>query len=60
MLVVQQFVVTLQAFKDLLGDSGVYFKNNNLEDLKQTVDRLVKRYEGIFIMNQKKHIENIP
>ena len=27
-------------FKDLLGDSGVYFKNNNLEDLKQTVERL--------------------
>ena len=44
-------------FKDLLGDSGVYFKNNNLEDLKQTVERLVKSDMGAIYNNQKKHID---
>ena len=44
-------------FKDLLGDSGVYFKNNNLEDLKQTVERLVKDDMGAIYTNQKKHID---
>ena len=44
-------------FKDLLGDSGVYFKNNNLEDLKQTVERLVKDDMGAIYNNQKKHID---
>ena len=44
-------------FKDLLGDSGVYFKNNNLEDLKQTVERLVKSDMRAIYNNQKKHID---
>ncbi|MDA9198301.1 glycosyltransferase family 4 protein [Acidimicrobiia bacterium] len=44
-------------FKDLLGDSGVYFKNNNLEDLKQTVERLVESDMGAIYNNQKKHID---
>ena len=44
-------------FKDLLGDSGVYFKNNNLEDLKQTVERLVKSDMGAIYNIQKKHID---
>jgi len=44
-------------FKDLLGDSGVYFKNNNLEDLKQTVERLVKSDMKAIYNNQKKHID---
>ena len=44
-------------FKDLLGDTGVYFKNNNLEDLKQTVERLVKSDMGAIYNNQKKHID---
>tara|TARA_B110000444_G_scaffold76252_1_gene71916 strand:- start:5426 stop:6409 length:984 start_codon:yes stop_codon:yes gene_type:complete len=44
-------------FKDLLGDSGVYFKNNNLEDLKQTVEQLVKSDMGAIYNNQKKHID---
>ena len=44
-------------FKDLLGDSGVYFKNNNLEDLKQTVERLVKSDMRAIYNNQKKHLD---
>ena len=44
-------------FKDLLGDTGVYFKNNNLEDLKQTVERLVKSDMRAIYNNQKKHID---
>ena len=44
-------------FKDLLGDTGVYFKNNNLEDLKQTVEQLVKSDMGAIYNNQKKHID---
>ena len=44
-------------FKDLLGDSGVYFKNNNLEDLKQTVERLVKSDMRAIYNKQKKHID---
>lgn len=44
-------------FKDLLGDTGVYFKNNNLEDLKQTVERLFKSDMGAIYNNQKKHID---
>ncbi|MDA9862870.1 glycosyltransferase family 4 protein [Acidimicrobiia bacterium] len=44
-------------FKDLLGDSGVYFKNNDLEDLKQTVERLVKSDMRAIYNNQKKHID---
>ncbi|MDC0871500.1 glycosyltransferase family 4 protein [Acidimicrobiia bacterium] len=44
-------------FKDLLGDSGVYFKNNNLEDLKQTVERLVRSDMRAIYNNQKKHID---
>lgn len=44
-------------FKDLLGDSGVYFKNNNLEDLKQTVERLFKSDMGAIYNKQKKHID---
>lgn len=44
-------------FKDLLGDTGVYFKNNNLEDLKQTVERLVKSDMGAIYNKQKKHID---
>ena len=44
-------------FKDLLGDSGVYFKNNNLEDLKQTVERLVKSDMRAIYNNQKTHID---
>ena len=44
-------------FKDLLGDSGVYFKNNNLEDLKKTVERLVKSDMRAIYNNQKKHID---
>ncbi|MDB4247553.1 glycosyltransferase family 4 protein [Acidimicrobiia bacterium] len=43
-------------FKDLLGDTGVYFKNNNLEDLKQTVERLFKSDMGAIYKQQKKHI----
>ena len=35
----------------------VYFKNNNLEDLKQTVERLVKDDMGAIYNNQKKHID---
>ena len=44
-------------FKDLLGDTGVYFKNNNLEDLKQTVERLFKSDMGAIYNKQKKHID---
>ena len=44
-------------FKDLLGDTGVYFKNNNLEDLKQTVERLVKSDMRAIYNKQKKHID---
>ncbi|MDA8667876.1 glycosyltransferase family 4 protein [Candidatus Actinomarina sp.] len=44
-------------FKDLLGDTGVYFKNNNLEDLKQTVERLFKSDMGAIYKKQKKHID---
>ncbi|MDA7725085.1 glycosyltransferase family 4 protein [Acidimicrobiaceae bacterium] len=44
-------------FKDLLGDSGVYFKNNDLEDLKQTVERLVISDMRAIYNNQKKHID---
>ena len=44
-------------FKDLLGDTGVYFKNNNLEDLKQTVDQLDTDEIQTIYNNQKTHIE---
>ncbi|MDA9602996.1 glycosyltransferase family 4 protein [bacterium] len=47
----------ISAFKDLLGDSGVYFKNNNLEDLKQTVEQLDTGEMQTIFNNQKKHIE---
>ena len=57
MLVVQQFVVISHAFKDLLGDSGVYFKNNNLEDLKQTVEQLDSDEIQTIYNKQKTHIE---
>ena len=47
----------ISAFKDLLGDSGVYFKNNNLEDLKQTVEQLDTDDIQTIYNKQKTHIE---
>ena len=47
----------IAAFKDLLGDSGVYFKNNNLEDLKQTVEQLDSDEIQTIYNKQKTHIE---
>jgi glycosyltransferase involved in cell wall biosynthesis len=47
----------ISAFKDLLGDSGVYFKNNNLEDLKQTVEQLDSDEIQTIYNKQKTHIE---
>ena len=47
----------ISAFKDLLGDSGVYFKSNNLEDLKQTVEQLDSDEIQTIYNKQKTHIE---
>ena len=46
----------IQAFKDVLEDSGVYFKNNSLDDLIETLNNLSsKNLENIF-NKQKQHI----
>ena len=46
----------IQAFKDVLEDSGVYFKNNSLDDLVETLNNLSrKNLENIF-NKQKQHI----
>ena len=47
----------LKAFKDLLGDSGVYFENNNLDSLLSTTQNLFKKDLNSVFMNQKKYIE---
>ena len=53
MLAVQQFVVTLHHLRIYLGIAVFNFKNNNLEDLKQTVEQLVKSDMGLFITIKK-------
>ena len=46
----------IEAFKDVLEDSGVYFKNNNLDDLIETLNNLSSNnLENIF-NKQKQHI----
>ena len=46
----------IEAFKDVLEDSGVYFKNNSLDDLVETLNNLSsKNLENIF-NKQKQHI----
>ena len=46
----------IEAFKDVLGDSGVYFKNNSLDDLIETLNNLSSNnLENIF-NKQKQHI----
>ena len=47
----------INAFKDLMEDSGVYFKNNNLESLKKTIEELISGDINIIYAKQKKHIE---
>ena len=38
-------------------DSGVYFKNNNLESLKKIIEELLSGDVNIIYAKQKKHIE---
>ena len=46
----------IEAFKDVLEDSGVYFKNNSLDDLIETLNNLSSNnLENIF-NKQKQHI----
>ena len=46
----------IEAFKDVLEESGVYFKNNNLDNLIETLDDLSRSdLESIF-NKQKQHI----
>ena len=46
----------IEAFKDVLQDSGVYFKNNNLDNLIETLNNLSRNnLENIF-NKQKQHI----
>ena len=46
----------IEAFKDVLEESGVYFKNNNLDNLIETLDNLsISDLESIF-NKQKQHI----
>ena len=46
----------IEAFKDVLEDSGVYFKNNNLDNLIETLNNLSRNnLENIF-NKQKQHI----
>ena len=46
----------IKAFKDVLEDSGVYFKNNSLDDLVETLNNLSsKNLENIF-NKTKQHI----
>ena len=46
----------IEAFKDVLEESGVYFKNNNLDNLIETLDNLSRSdLESIF-NKQKQHI----
>tara|TARA_B100000497_G_scaffold127855_1_gene171386 strand:+ start:343 stop:1329 length:987 start_codon:yes stop_codon:yes gene_type:complete len=47
----------IDAFKELLGDSGVYFTNNSLDSLTKIVDSLLKENTMEVLSKQKKYIE---
>ena len=48
----------IKAFKLLLNDSGIFFKNNNLQDLKQTINKIDQEDMSKIWLNQIEHISN--
>ena len=48
----------IKGFKLLLNDSGIFFKNNNLQDLKQTINKLDQKDMSKIWLNQIEHISN--
>ena len=46
----------IEAFKDVLEDSGIYFKNNNLDDLIETLNNLSKKNLVNIFNKQREHI----
>ena len=46
----------IEAFKDVLEDSGIYFKNNNLDDLIETLNNLSKNNLIDIFNKQREHI----
>lgn len=47
----------IQPFKELLEDSGVYFKNNDLESLTLAVEEITSRNTIDIYLKQRRHIE---
>ena len=46
----------IEAFKDVLEDSGIYFKNNNLDDLIETLNNLSRNNLVNIFNKQREHI----
>ena len=46
----------IKAFKDVLEDSGIYFKNNNLDDLIETLNNLSRNNLVNIFNKQREHI----
>ena len=46
----------IEAFKDVLEDSGIYFKNNNLDDLIETLNNLSRSNLVNIFNKQREHI----
>ena len=52
-------IFDIEAFKDVLEDSGIYFKNNNLDDLIETLSNLSRNNLLTYLINKENIFQNM-